>query len=118
MIDMVKFFQNLRRSWGGLFSAPITRENLSVTSGFLQILDCLVRNQGCWLSGSDIMKETSLSSGTVYPMITRMRDAGWVRKQRATDGRHVFILSDSSIVDRAKAMLAEHSHIWQAPIRG
>jgi DNA-binding PadR family transcriptional regulator len=42
----------------------------------LRVLDAIASTPR--ISGSDISSRTSLPSGTLYPLLTRLRDAGWV----------------------------------------
>ena len=90
------------------------KPDVKITREFLKILDCFVQNQERWLSGADVMKDTGLWSGTVYPLTTRMVDRGWLQRWKVAGGRHVFKLN-SDAEEQAKDMLAKNAHIWQSP---
>ena len=102
-------FQFVQKIWKRRFHKE---PSVKVTRGFLKILDCFLRNQERWLSGADVMKNTGLWSGTVYPLTARMVDGGWLQLWKVADGRHVFKLKDDA-KEQAKDMLAKNAHIWQ-----
>lgn len=81
----------------------------------MKILDCFSRNQERGLSGSDVMRETSLLPGTVYPLVIRMVDGGWLQCWMVAGGRRVFKLKDADAAEQAKDMLAKNAHIWELP---
>ncbi|MGB2790985.1 MAG: hypothetical protein WBC29_00325 [Candidatus Moraniibacteriota bacterium] len=72
-------FQFIQKVWKKDFHKQPVKQEVRITQEFLKILDCFLRNQERWLSGSDVMKETSLLSGTVYPLVIRMVDGGWLQ---------------------------------------
>lgn len=88
------------------------KQNVKITREFLMILDCFVRNRERWLSGVEIMKNTNLRSGTVYPLTTRMVDGGWLERWEVAEGRRVFRLK-GEVFDQAEAMLSGNMHIWK-----
>lgn len=54
------------------------------------LLDALSVRRQEWRHGYDLMKETGLSSGTLYPLLMRMTEKGLVKAEwheRATPGR-------------------------------
>ncbi len=77
------------------------------------ILDCFLRNQERWLSGADVMEDTGLWSGTVYPLTARMVEGGWLQLWKVADGRHVFRLN-SDVAEQASGMLAKNARIWRS----
>jgi PadR family transcriptional regulator, regulatory protein PadR len=46
-----------------------------------RLLDALSSTPGEWRHGYDIMKETGLLSGTLYPLLMRMTDQGLVEAE-------------------------------------
>lgn len=50
-----------------------------MTAQTLDVLAWLLAEPGA--AGADICKGTSLSSGTVYPILSRLEEFGWVRSQ-------------------------------------
>ena len=47
----------------------------------LKLLDTLSTTPSAWRHGYDIMKETGLLSGTLYPLLMRMTDQGLVEAE-------------------------------------
>lgn len=45
------------------------------------LLEVLSRQRQQWRHGYDLMKDTGLSSGTLYPLLMRMTDAGLVEAE-------------------------------------
>jgi PadR family transcriptional regulator PadR len=50
-----------------------------LTPNALRVLDALLRLPRS--AGADIARATGLSSGTLYPMLLRLEDAGWLSSQ-------------------------------------
>lgn len=44
----------------------------------LKVLGALVSHPGDELSGAEIAKRTKLASGTLYPILFRLEEAGWL----------------------------------------
>lgn len=65
----------------------------------LVLLEALASRAQQWCHGYDLMKETGLSSGTLYPLLIRMADqrlieAEWREPaQRGRPARHVYRLT-------------------------
>ena len=53
------------------------------SSSTLKILDCLTRSPD-GLHGYALMKASGLASGTLYPILARLADRGWLTKQWET----------------------------------
>jgi len=45
----------------------------------LQILRVLIESRGYTATGADVIKDTHLFSGTVYPALARFEEAGWLK---------------------------------------
>lgn len=52
-----------------------------VTVAFLRILEFFVLNEKSSYCGADVMKYLNLPSGTVYPLLTRMTNSGWLNRE-------------------------------------
>lgn len=52
-----------------------------VTVAFLRILELFIANDKSSYCGSDVMRFLNLPSGTVYPLLTRMTNAGWLNRE-------------------------------------
>ena len=50
-----------------------------LTPQTIRVISALFDQPGS--SGADVCKVTSLPSGTVYPILVRLEDAGWLRSQ-------------------------------------
>lgn len=69
----------------------------------LLLLQALSARGGQWCHGYDIMKETGLLSGTLYPLLMRMADQGLIEAewrepaQVGRPARHVYRLTTAGI---------------------
>ena len=43
------------------------------------VLNALRHDREEWRHGYSISKETGIASGTLYPLLARLEDAGWIR---------------------------------------
>jgi DNA-binding PadR family transcriptional regulator len=80
------------------------------TLAVLAVLAKMVKN---WHYGYDLSKVTGLKSGTLYPILTRLHDQGWLetRWQEATEAgrppRHLYRLTPLGLTAAKKALLAK-----------
>jgi PadR family transcriptional regulator, regulatory protein PadR len=52
----------------------------------LRVLEAFLENPADQLSGADVQKRSRLASGTLYPILLRLEDAGWfVSRWEAVD---------------------------------
>src|SRR6187402_1747626 len=69
----------------------------------LMLLEALSAKTQEWRHGYDLMKETGLSSGTLYPLLMRMADKGLIEAewrepaQLGRPARHVYRLTAAGI---------------------
>lgn len=69
----------------------------------LMLLDALSMGGRQWRHGYDLMKETGLSSGTLYPLLMRMTDQGLVEAewrepaQLGRPARHAYRLTTAGV---------------------
>ena len=69
----------------------------------LLLLDALSAHAQQWRHGYDLMKETGLSSGTLYPLLMRMTDQGLVEAewrepaQPGRPARHAYKLTAAGV---------------------
>src|SRR6478609_6667335 len=69
----------------------------------LMLLEALSAKTQQWRHGYDLMKETGLSSGTLYPLLMRMADKGLIEAewrdpaQPGRPARHVYRLTTAGI---------------------
>src|SRR5438445_8750342 len=52
-----------------------------ITYPGLKVLSCFVSASGKRLSGADITRATGVTSGTLYPLLYRYEDAGWLKSE-------------------------------------
>jgi DNA-binding PadR family transcriptional regulator len=79
----------------------------------LKVLDAFLSNPAQHLSGADVHKDSSLASGTLYPILLRLEAAGWlVSRWEAADAsslgrprRRLYRLTPSGLA-RASEVLA------------
>lgn len=80
----------------------------------LAILDELLREPAEWRYGYDLMQATALSAGTLYPILMRMTERGWLEAswEERTDGgrppRHLYRFTAAG-ARAAREMLARSS---------
>jgi PadR family transcriptional regulator PadR len=69
----------------------------------LMLLQALSAQSRQWRHGYDLMKETGLSSGTLYPLLMRMADKGLIESewrepsQLGRPARHAYRLTTAGI---------------------
>ena len=67
------------------------------------LLQAFSTRPGQWRHGYDLMKETGLSSGTLYPLLMRMADKGLVQAewqepaQPGRPARHIYRLTATGL---------------------
>ena len=80
----------------------------------LRLLDALSMSPSEWRHGYDIIKETGLLSGTLYPLLMRMTDQGLVEAewrepaQPGRPARHAYRLTTQGLA-LARAAAAERT---------
>jgi DNA-binding PadR family transcriptional regulator len=47
----------------------------------LAVLSALLRRAQAWHYGYDLLKETGLKSGTLYPILARLQQGGWLEQR-------------------------------------
>lgn len=82
----------------------------------LAVLSALLAEPGAWRHGLSLSKQTGLKSGTLYPLLIRLSDHGfleaqWVGPERpGRPARHVYRLTPSGV-----ALARERSARARAP---
>lgn len=59
-----------------------------LTTQTLKVLGALMSPTKERISGADIARSTKLASGTLYPILMRLEEAGWVESHWETDDPH------------------------------
>lgn len=83
-----------------------------VTLSFLKTLTVFVNNPSDKFSGADICNATKLMSGTVYPLLFRMEEKGWLlgtweQTEEGKQPRKVYVLTRPGL-DRGRDILSTH----------
>lgn len=53
--------------------------SVRITTSVAQVLAALLEDPGAERYGLELMRATGQPSGTLYPILTRLQDAGWLR---------------------------------------
>jgi DNA-binding PadR family transcriptional regulator len=87
-----------------------------VTAGVAKVLAAFLEDPTADRYGLQLMKATDMPSGTLYPILTRLREAGWVESQweefdpsAARPPRRYYRLTPAGVV-AARTGLAELYH--------
>jgi PadR family transcriptional regulator PadR len=56
-------------------------QDIRLSAPTLKVLKLFVENPRLHRSGAEISKETGLSSGTLYPLLARLEEAGWLASE-------------------------------------
>ena len=56
-----------------------------ITTQSIQVLGELMSRPVAELSGAEIAKRTKVASGTLYPILLRLEDAGWLQSRWETE---------------------------------
>ena len=59
-----------------------------ITTQTIKVLAALMSRTEDGLSGAEIGRTTSLASGTLYPILFRLEEAGWVESRWETEDPH------------------------------
>lgn len=80
------------------------------------VLRALLRNPARELYGLELAEETGLMPGTIYPILLRLKNEGWVRKRpedidprtEKRPARHYYSLTASGAVQASAALANAH----------
>ena len=75
------------------------------------VLDALKESGRTWSYGYDLSKVTGLKSGTLYPILIRLHDAGWLEnkwkqqpREQGRPPRHLYRLTAAGLLATNKAL--------------
>jgi PadR family transcriptional regulator, regulatory protein PadR len=54
---------------------------MRITTPTLVVLSALLRSPTEWRYGYDLSRETELKSGSLYPLLIRLKDQGWLQSK-------------------------------------
>ena len=70
---------------------------MRITAQTRSVLEVLLRDQSEWRYGYDLSREAGLMSGTLYPILIRLADEGWLEHewqlQAESKPRHMYRLT-------------------------
>jgi DNA-binding PadR family transcriptional regulator len=81
----------------------------------LRLLVALVKRPSAWHYGYSLSRETSLQSGTLYPILMRLEERGWLETQWETPPpggrppRHMYRLTASGRACATEALSVAHT---------
>jgi PadR family transcriptional regulator, regulatory protein PadR len=92
------------------------------SSQTIAVLQTLKQNGRSWSYGYDLSKVTGLKSGTLYPILARLHDEGWLENKWEQAGkpgrppRHMYRLTanGSAALNRALKAAASKTRVQQA----
>ena len=61
---------------------------LRITAQTLKVLAILMSHRQAEVSGAEIARSTKLASGTLYPILLRLEEAGWVESRWESEDPH------------------------------
>jgi PadR family transcriptional regulator PadR len=56
-------------------------ERIRVSRNILMVLKMMIEKPQTPYSGADIARQTGLGSGTLYPLLQRLENAGWLKSE-------------------------------------
>ena len=59
-----------------------------ITAQTLKVLTALIADTQDEVSGAEIARSTNLASGTLYPILIRLEEAGWLESRWETEDPH------------------------------
>ena len=89
------------------------------------VLGVLAEDPATWRHGYDLCQHTGLKAGSMYPILMRLADRGWLETAWETDipagrpPRHLYRLTESgmTIAKEFAAAKVQSSRIGNAPLR-
>jgi PadR family transcriptional regulator PadR len=63
-------------------------EQPRITTQTIKVLAALMSSKETEMSGAEIGRQTELSSGTLYPILLRLEEAGWLKSHWETEDPH------------------------------
>jgi len=78
----------------------------------LAVLEALLSSGGTWRYGYDLSRETALKSGTLYPILMRLGQQGWLETKwqpaevRGRPPRHIYRLTKDGSAKAVAALSA------------
>jgi len=90
----------------------------------VQLLEVLLSQSSNWHYGYDLSRETGLKSGTLYPILVRLSDRGWLEtrweasEQEGRPPRHLYRLTGAGLKAARTHAAASRFSSSPSPILG
>jgi PadR family transcriptional regulator, regulatory protein PadR len=78
---MARAIAEALHSQAPLCRPPTMTSEPRITASTLKVLSALMGARGRELSGADISREAGLASGTLYPILMRLEQCGWLESR-------------------------------------
>jgi DNA-binding PadR family transcriptional regulator len=97
-------------------------QDLRMTTALAKVVAAFLTDPEAERYGLDLMQDTSLASGTLYPMLVRLERAGWVNAQwedidpvaEGRPKRRYYRLTPDGVVAARRELAALHQHLSRA----
>lgn len=66
----------------------MNRKSPRLSHSTLKVLKALMDGHAAGISGSQITKAEGIAPGTLYPILARLEEAGWIRSRWETESPH------------------------------
>jgi DNA-binding PadR family transcriptional regulator len=97
-------------------------QDLRMTTALAKVVAAFLTDPDADRYGLDLMRDTSLASGTLYPMLMRLERAGWVRAEwedidpvvEGRPSRRYYRLTPDGVIAARRELAALHQHLSRA----
>jgi PadR family transcriptional regulator PadR len=100
--------------------------DVRVTVAVAKVLAVFLEDPSAQQYGLELMKATDLPSGTLYPILARLREAGWVEASweqvdpdvEGRPARRYYVLTPNGVVAARTGVAELYQHLGRATRRG
>jgi PadR family transcriptional regulator, regulatory protein PadR len=100
-------------------------QDLDITPKMARVLKVFLEDPSVPRYGFELMKRTGMASGSLYPMLARLEEAGWLTRGKENIDPHAagrparlhYIITGAA-VSAARIQLAELSEQYRPPVAG
>jgi PadR family transcriptional regulator, regulatory protein PadR len=93
-----------------------------MTTALAKVVAAFLTDPDAERYGLDLMRDTSLASGTLYPMLMRLERVGWVRAEweeidpvaEGRPNRRYYRLTPYGVIAARRELAALHQHLSRA----
>jgi PadR family transcriptional regulator PadR len=98
---------------------PTVTDRIQITTGVAQVLTVFLEDPQVGRYGLELMRATGQPSGTLYPILTRLSAAGWVRaeweeidpKLEGRPARRYYLLTPDGLAEARTELAALHAKL-------